>query len=142
MDTRKTTKEYRLAHWAGVLQERQKSGLSIKAFCEKSGFHQSIYYYWQQKLREEASKESAGHALNQTMEQMMVPNRLTDNHAPYTAMPPGWVSCEIITNKPEANGLPKSNAVHIEIGKFRITVEASPDLKLLAAVCQTLVSLC
>jgi hypothetical protein len=39
------------------MQERQESGLSIRAFCEKAGFHENIYFYWQRKLREAACVE-------------------------------------------------------------------------------------
>jgi len=54
MNTRDIAAEYRLAHWAGIMREREESGLSIKAFCEKAGFHENRYFYWQKKLRETA----------------------------------------------------------------------------------------
>ena len=39
-----------------VLLERQKeSGLSIKSFCSNEGIAKSTFYYWQKKLRKEAS---------------------------------------------------------------------------------------
>jgi transposase-like protein len=53
MNTREIVPEYRLSHWAGILSERMESGLGVKAFCEKMGFHENTYYYWQRKLREE-----------------------------------------------------------------------------------------
>jgi len=59
MNTRDVATEYRLAHWAGVMREREESGLSIKAFSEKSGFHENRYFYWQKKLRELACEELA-----------------------------------------------------------------------------------
>ena len=59
MDTKKIALEYRMSHWAQIMQNRIKSGLSIKAFCEKAGFHENIYYYWQRKLREAACEELA-----------------------------------------------------------------------------------
>ena len=59
MDTRKIAAEYRISHWAQIIQNRIKSGLSIKAFCENAGFHENIYYYWQRKLRETACEELA-----------------------------------------------------------------------------------
>lgn len=52
MNTREIAVEYRLSHWARIMQERMDSGLSVKAYCEKAGFHENIYYYWQRKLRE------------------------------------------------------------------------------------------
>jgi transposase-like protein len=57
MNTRAIADEYRLAHWAQIVRERQESGLSIKTYCESAGFHENVYYYWQRKLREAACKE-------------------------------------------------------------------------------------
>jgi transposase-like protein len=54
MNTKEIAEGYRLSHWAGIIQERKESGLSIKAYCERSGFHENSYYYWQRKLREAA----------------------------------------------------------------------------------------
>lgn len=51
--------EYRLAHWSRVVRERRESGLSIKAFCQASGIHPNVYYYWQRKLREAACRQIA-----------------------------------------------------------------------------------
>ena len=69
INTRKITKEYRLAHWAGIMQEREESCLSIKAYCERAGFHENQYFYWQRKLRETACEEmtpTQGKATNLT----------------------------------------------------------------------------
>jgi hypothetical protein len=57
VNTKEIAAEYRLTRWAGIIEERQESGLTIKAFCERSGFHENIYYYWQKKLREAAYNE-------------------------------------------------------------------------------------
>ena len=57
MNTRAIAEEYRLTHWAQIMRERQESGLSIKTYCERAGFHENIYYYWQRKLREAAYRE-------------------------------------------------------------------------------------
>jgi len=54
MNTREISAEYRLAHWAHVVQDRNDSGLSIKKYCESAGFHENAYYYWLKKLREAA----------------------------------------------------------------------------------------
>jgi len=59
MNTRDIAIEYRLAHWAGIMREREESGLSIKAYCERSGFHENSYFYWQKKLRETACEALA-----------------------------------------------------------------------------------
>jgi transposase-like protein len=52
MNTRYIAEEYRLSHWAQIVQERKESGLSIRAYCESSGLHENTYYYWQKKLRD------------------------------------------------------------------------------------------
>jgi len=59
MNTREIAAEYRLGHWAGLMQERKENGLSIKAFCIEKGFHENVYYYWQRKLREAACAQLA-----------------------------------------------------------------------------------
>ena len=60
MNTREMAAEYRLAHWAGIMNERKESGLSVKAFCENAGIHGNTYFYWQKKLREMACGVLAG----------------------------------------------------------------------------------
>ena len=57
MNTKEIAAEYRLTHWAQVMQDRQGSGMSIKAFCETKGYHENVYYYWQKKLREAACEQ-------------------------------------------------------------------------------------
>ena len=59
MNTREIAEEYRLSHWAGIMQERKESGLSVRAFCKNSGFHENNYFYWQRKLREATCEEMA-----------------------------------------------------------------------------------
>lgn len=54
MHTKEMASEYRLARWAGIMRERRESGLNVRAFCRKAGFHENVYYYWQRKLREAA----------------------------------------------------------------------------------------
>jgi len=54
MDTRQVAEDYRLAHWAGITQERNESGLGVRAYCANTGITESSYYYWQRKLRKAA----------------------------------------------------------------------------------------
>jgi hypothetical protein len=51
MNTRYIAEEYRLAHWTKIMQDKNESGLSIKAFCNNIGIHETTYFYWQRKLR-------------------------------------------------------------------------------------------
>ena len=57
-NTREIAVEYRLSHWAQIMQERSASGLSIKSYCETKGIHQNVYHYWQRKLRQVAYETS------------------------------------------------------------------------------------
>ena len=59
VNTREIAQEYRLGHWAKIMQEREQSGLSIKAFCQQIGIATNTYFYWQRKLRETACRELA-----------------------------------------------------------------------------------
>jgi len=60
MNTRQIATEVRLSQWAGIMQERLESGLSVKAFCDREGFHENKYFYWQRKLREAACEQLSG----------------------------------------------------------------------------------
>ena len=121
MNTRQMAEEYRLAHWARILQERKESGLSVKAFCEKAGFHQNIYFYWQRKLREAACRELQPVA-NAGNGEVLVPQ--------------GWALCE------KRDTAAKESGISIEIGKCRIKVGGEANNEQLLMVCRMLVSLC
>jgi len=54
INTREIAAEYRLQHWAQIIQEQNESGLSIKDYCKAADFQQNRYFYWQRKLREAA----------------------------------------------------------------------------------------
>lgn len=51
MNTREATREYRIAQWAQVLQERKAEGKTIKEFCQSRGITLDSYYYWQRIVR-------------------------------------------------------------------------------------------
>ena len=57
MNTRDTTSDYRLAQWAKMAQDREDSGMTIKAYCESIGIREHVYYYRLQKLRETACRK-------------------------------------------------------------------------------------
>jgi len=118
INTREIAEEYRLGHWAQVMQERISSGLSIKAYCRQIGISTNTYHYWQKKLREAAVRE------------LSVAPEMPDNQ---TLVPSGWTECQ-----PAPGAASSSNAVIIEIGECRITATASTDPDLLAKVCRAL----
>lgn len=57
MDPKTAIAEYRQAQWVKVIQERNSSGLSVKAYCETAGIHENTYYYRLKRLREAACDE-------------------------------------------------------------------------------------
>jgi len=124
MNTRKLANEYRLAHWAKIINDRKESGLNVKSYCESAGIQESAFYYWQKKLREAASL------------QMVVQNNPAEIKSAITQPTPnGWVSCEI------QRGIPGNNAIQLEIGKCKITVSNGTDIDLLTKICRALVSI-
>lgn len=100
MNTREIAEEYRLSHWAGIMKDRKESGLSIRAYCEQAGFHENVYYYWQQKLREAALEELAG------------------QREAKASAPEGWALC---TAKP---ALPAATENAVATSSDQVTVEA------------------
>lgn len=122
IDTREIAEEYRLTHWAQVMQERTQSGLSIKAFCRQVGICGNTYFYWQRKLREAACQG------------LMLTVNDSDTSA---VIPIGWAVCE--EEKVEAT---PSSTVFIEIGKCRVSAEKDTEPELLEKVCKVLLGLC
>ena len=59
--------EYRMSRWLQIMQDRDTSGMTVKAYCEVTGIKEHCYYYWQRKLRDAA--------FNQIMEHESVPHR-------------------------------------------------------------------
>ena len=57
VNTREVAAEYRLSHWAQIVQERNKSGSSIRAYCKQLGICENTYFYWQRRLRQAACEE-------------------------------------------------------------------------------------
>ena len=122
VNSREIAAEYRLNHWAQIMQERSESGMSIKAYCESIGLHQNVYHYWQRKLREAA---------------ITVTNAQKETGTELAAqVPQGWALCE--TEKLQS----AQGQIEIKIGKSCVIVNADTSQELLSKVCRTLMSLC
>jgi len=139
INTREITSEYRLSHWAGVIQERNTSGLSVKAYCESIGIHTNVYFYWQRKIRETACRELLPATVDG--EEKAVLPVMKQNGAATTELkgvPGGWAVCDV--KKPLTT--PSEASVMIEIGKSRVAAPAGVDIELLSNVCRMLMSIC
>lgn len=44
----------RMANWAAIIKQRNKSGLSVKQWCSENNIPEGAYYYWLKKLRAKA----------------------------------------------------------------------------------------
>ena len=122
MNTRKTTNELRMSHWAEIMQERLASGTSIRKYCESSGIQESVYYYWQRKLREVTCNE------------ILTGSQMNSSAGNASLIPSGWASCEV--TKPEA-----ASAITIEINGCRVLVGSDVDANQLTNICRVLKSL-
>ena len=101
MNTRSIATEYRLTHWAGIMNERRESGLSIKAFCENARIHENTYFYWQKRLREAACGEMQGTAM----------------------MPSGFMEVRLTNQQMQSHSAENNQSqVSIELSGIRITV--------------------
>ena len=119
MNTREIAVEYRLSHWAGIMRERQESGLSIRAFCERESFHENVYYYWQRKLREAAIEQMAKRQKHESSTAVAVS---------------GFTEVQVMErNAAQPEGL-MPETIHIEISGIKITVNSSYPTEKLAAL--------
>ena len=57
MSSKGVMTEYRLSRWVKLIQDRDSSGLSIRAYCESIGIAEHMYYYRLKKVREAACDE-------------------------------------------------------------------------------------
>ena len=121
MDTRAIATEYRLSHWAEILRDRSASGKSIRSYCRTAGICEKVYYYWQRKVREAACRELLATA---------------EGGIEKAPVPRGWTVCRSEESPPGKKG------ITIEIGGFRVRVEADANPELLANTCRMLKTLC
>lgn len=118
MNTRDFAAEYRLAHWAQVMQERADRRISIRSYCEEAGIHENTYYYRQRKLREAACTGLQTTGLPDVK----------------SLVPGGWTALSV----KEPN---QAHELTVEVVGCRISVQADTDLGLLTRVCRALKAL-
>ena len=49
-----------LKQWKQLIEERMKSGLTVKQWCEANGYSKHAYYYWLQCIRRETFPQAMG----------------------------------------------------------------------------------
>ena len=121
MNTRKIAAEYRLAHWTQIMHRKRESGLSAKVFCENEDIHESVYYYWQQKLRSAACEQMA---------------EMQNEQAKRKLVPSGFTELKIV-KACEPSTFPESAAqgeIRIDIAGIRIAADSTYPLEKIAAL--------
>ena len=126
MNTREIAVEYRMSHWAQIMQNRIDSGLNVRAFCENAGIHENSYYYWQRKLREATFEE------------------LARNESGTGLMPPMFAEVKLAT---QATSFPpvaanQQNNVCVEVSGVRITADSGYPVDKLAYLMRAVMRSC
>jgi len=125
MDTREIAKEYRITHWAQILQERRASGKSIRAYCHEADICENVYY-WQRRMREVAYKQlsmqTPGSEQREQLSQRFAELRVTE---------PEKASEEFL-----------AGTLQIEVGGMRINADSAYPLEQLAALLRALSQPC
>ena len=120
MNTREIAVEFRLAHWAQIMQERVDSGMTIRAYCKAKGMGLNTYFYWQKKLREAAAQQ------------------LTATAEPQALVPGGWTTVSAAEEAvPE-----QAEGLTLRVGGVEVQVHQGYDEALLASVIKTLSRSC
>jgi transposase-like protein len=122
MNTRAIAEEYRLAHWAQVMQERQEKGLDIKTYCKITGIHQNTYYYWQRKLREAACNE-----LNKTQSNTT------------SLQPTGFTEIRLAESETIPSSIDvRQGQIQVNVVDISVTADCGYPIEMLAALIQRL----
>jgi len=49
----KTTQDIRMAQWMSIINQCQRSGMTVKAWCMDNSVNEKSYFYWQRKIRKQ-----------------------------------------------------------------------------------------
>jgi transposase-like protein len=127
VNTREVAAEYRLTHWGQIMQERMKSGSSIKSYCNEKGICENTYYYWQRRLREAACEELSKYESRQRSDTQ-----------------PRFIGIEV-AEQPGVPALPapsgytsQPSQIHIKAAEVEITADSTYPPEQLAALLREL----
>jgi len=120
MDTRSLTKEIRLRHWAELINERNASGKTVRAWCVEQGISTKTYYYRQNQLRRASCPETGG-----------------------SLIPRGFTEVRMSETPPAAfDGTAWQGEIRIEAAGLRITADSAYPAANLASLLKGLVASC
>jgi len=128
VNTREVAAEYRLSHWAQIMQERKKSGSSIRAYCKQIGVCENTYFYWQRRLRKAACEQLSKYESEQ---KSVTQSRFVEIEVAERPVLPA------VMHAPSAPASPPSK-LHIKADDVEITVDSTYPPEQLAALLREL----
>ena len=138
--------QVKLDAWQREMEERQSSGLSVKAWCKERGLSQSAYYHRLRKLRE-AVCEQVGKQVCKDQSVLscpvptpvpataIVPIRRADT--PLSGSPSG-LSGGYAGSSSSSSSVGSSSGIEIECGGLRIKVSGECPAELVCAMLREL----
>lgn len=106
--------EFQLQRWKLLIEDRIKSGMKVRDWCEANGVTKDAYYYWRAKLREEQDEEavqnlSAETVSTNTFVELPMPKQVCQappaqenlNHQPVAVFQKDRIRMEIFPDIPE-----------------------------------------
>lgn len=121
VNTREIAEEYRLTHWAQVMQERVQSGQSIKAYCKQIGICANTYFYWQRRVRAAAADELGLRVCK-------------DSQPPQVS----FSAVSVSDAWPAGKETGATGQLHIDVGGVQVTADSSYPVEQLAQLLQHL----
>ena len=104
--------EFQLQRWKLLIEDRIKSGMKVRDWCEANGVTKDAYYYWLAKLREEHYEEAVQSLSTETI-----------SANTFVELPIPTQSCQIQSTL--------QNIIHqpaAVLQKDSIRIELSPDI--------------
>ena len=112
--------------WQREMEERQSSGLSVKAWCKERGLSQSAYYHRLRKLRESVC-EQVGEQVGKDQSVLSCP-----------VPPPVPATAVVPIRRADTPLVGFSSGVEIECGGLRIKVSGECPAELICAMLREL----
>ena len=94
----KTRQQVRLSQWSAMVQEREDSGLNVKAFCKQVGIATKTYYYRLRRLREAAVEQVRSEATQPELVRFTPPAEYAVGQAQRIVIKTADTTIEILVN--------------------------------------------
>ena len=136
--------------WRREMEERQSSGLSVKAWCKERGMSQSAYYHRLRKLREAVCEQVGEQVGKQVCKAQSVLSCPVPTPVPATAVvpirradtplvrSPSGLSGGYAGSSSSSSSVGSSSGIEIECGGLRIKVSGECPAELICAMLREL----